>query len=137
MKKILIFLGLVLLIAASVGYYVFIYSATHRRDISEEKAISITAVALVANYNENENESNQKYLNKALIVEGMIKEIGQDQAGNTTVTIDGANDFSSVYCTLKEKHDSIQKGNKISIKGLCIGFTSDVVITDAIVKLNN
>ena len=53
MKKILIFPGLVLLIAASVWYYVFIYSATHRRDISEEKAISITAVALVANYNEN------------------------------------------------------------------------------------
>ena len=67
----------------------------------------------------------------------MIKEIGQDQAGNTTVTIDGANDFSSVYCTLKEKPDSLEKGKKITIKGLCIGFTSDVVITDAIVQLNN
>ena len=137
MKKIGIALGLVLLTAASVAYYVFIYSANHRRDISDEKAISITAVALVANYNENENESNKKYLNKALIVEGMIKEIGQDQAGNTTITIDGANDFSSVYCTLKEKPDSIEKGNKIAIKGLCIGFTSDVVITDAMVQLNN
>lgn len=136
MKKIVIILGLVLLIAASVGYYVFVYSATHRRDISEEKAIPITAVALVASYNEDENGSNQKYLNKALIVEGMIKEIGQDQAGNTTVSIDGANDYSSVYCTLKEKPESIEKGNKISIKGLCIGFTSDVVITDAIVQPN-
>lgn len=136
MKKIGIALGLVLLTAASVAYYVFIYSANHRRDISDEKAIPITAVALVAIYNEDENGSNQKYLNKALEVEGMIKEIGQDQAGNTTVTIDGANDFSSVYCTLKEKPDTIEKGNKITIKGLCIGFTSDVVITDAMVQLN-
>lgn len=136
MKKIFIFLGLFFLVAASVGYYVFIYSATHRRDVTEEKAISIAAVALVANYNEDENGSNQKYLNKALIVEGIVKEIGKDQAGNTTVTIDGANDFSTVYCTLKESPGSIAKGNNIIIKGLCIGFTSDVVITDAIVQTN-
>ena len=58
MKKIGIALGIVLLTAASVAYYVFIYSANHRRDISDEKAIPITAIALVANYNEDENGSN-------------------------------------------------------------------------------
>ena len=88
-------------------------------------------------YNNNEPDANAKYLNKALVVEGIVKEVGQNQEGNTTITIDGANDFSAVFCTLKEADKNIEVKKKISIKGVCIGFTSDVVITDAFIQSKN
>lgn len=137
MKKLMIILGSVILIAAAVLYYVFIYAAQHKRNVNDEKAIAISAVELVHAYNNNETEANAKYLNKALVVEGLIKEVGQNQEGNTTITIDGANDFSAVFCTLKESNNNVEVNKKVNIKGVCIGFTSDVVITDAFIQSKN
>ncbi|MFN3298754.1 MAG: OB-fold protein [Sediminibacterium sp.] len=135
MKKWVIIIGSVILIAAAVLYYVFIYAAQHKRNVDDEKAIAISAVELVHAYNNNEAEANAKYLNKALVVEGFIKEVGQNQEGNTTITIDGANDFSAVFCTLKEANNNVEANKKVNIKGVCIGFTSDVVITDAFIQI--
>lgn len=134
MKKLMIILGSVILIAAAVLYYVFIYAAQHKRNVNDEKAIAISAVELVYAYNNNEAEANAKYLNKALVVEGIVKEVSQNQEGNTTITIDGANDFSAVFCTLKEVNNTVEVNKKVNIKGVCIGFTSDVVITDAYIQ---
>lgn len=137
MKKLIIILGSVILIAAAVLYYVFIYAAQYKRNVNDEKAIAVNAVELVYAYNSNEPDANAKYLNKALVVEGIVKEVGQNQEGNTTITIDGANDFSAVFCTLKDADKNIEVKKKISIKGVCIGFTSDVVITDAFIQSKN
>ncbi|MDP3394468.1 hypothetical protein [Sediminibacterium sp.] len=137
MKKWIIIIGSILLIVAAILYYVFIYAAQYKRNVNDEKAIAITAVELVSAYNNNESEANTKYLNKALLVEGIVKEVGQNQEGNTTITIDGANDFSSVFCTLKEVIKNVEVNKKINIKGVCIGFTSDVVITDAFIQSKN
>lgn len=137
MKKWVIIISSVILIALAILYYVFIYAAQYKRNVNDEKAIVISAVELVYAYNNNEPDANAKYLNKALVVEGIVKEVGQNQEGNTTITIDGANDFSAVFCTLKEADKDIEVKKKISIKGVCIGFTSDVVITDAFIQSKN
>lgn len=137
MKKLIIILGSVVLIAAAVLYYVFIYAAQYKRNVNDEKAIAISAVELVQAYNNNEADANAKYLNKVLVVEGFIKEVGQNQEGSTTVTIDGANDFSAVFCTLKKVNNNVEVNKKVNIKGICIGFTSDVVITDALIQTKN
>lgn len=137
MKKWVIIISSVILIALAILYYVFIYAAQYKRNVNDEKAIVISAVELVYAYNNNEPDANVKYLNKALVVEGIVKEVGQNQEGNTTITIDGANDFSAVFCTLKEADKNIEVKKKISIKGVCIGFTSDVVITDAFIQSKN
>lgn len=137
MKKWVIIISSVILIALAILNYVFIYAAQYKRNVNDEKAIVISAVELVYAYNNNEPDANAKYLNKALVVEGIVKEVGQNQEGNTTITIDGANDFSAVFCTLKEADKNIEVKKKISIKGVCIGFTSDVVITDAFIQSKN
>lgn len=137
MKKWVIIISSILLIVAAIFYYVFIYAAQNKRNVNDEKAIAITAVELVSTYNNNESEANTKYLNKALQVEGFVKEVGQNQEGNTTITIDGANDFSAVFCTLKEANNKVEVNKKINIKGVCIGFTSDVVIIDAFIQSKN
>lgn len=137
MKKWIIIISAILLIIAAILYYVFIYAAQYKRNVNDEKAIVVSAVELVYAYNNNESEANAKYLNKALLIEGLIKEVGQNQEGKTTITIDGANDFSAVFCTLKEVNTTVEVNKKVSLKGVCIGFTSDVVITDAYIQSKN
>jgi len=137
MKKWIIIISAILLIIAAILYYVFIYAAQYKRNVNDEKAIEVSAVELVYAYNNNESDANAKYLNKALLIEGLIKEVGQNQEGKTTITIDGANDFSAVFCTLKEVNTTVEVNKKVSIKGVCIGFTSDVVITDAYIQSKN
>lgn len=137
MKKWIIIISAILLIIAAILYYVFIYAAQYKRNVNDEKAIEVSAVELVYAYNNNESEANAKYLNKALLIEGLIKEVGQNQEGKTTITIDGANDFSAVFCTLKEVNTTVEVNKKVSLKGVCIGFTSDVVITDAYIQSKN
>jgi len=137
MKKWVIIISSIVLIVAAILYYVFIYAAQYKRNVNDEKAITISAVELVSAYNNNESEANAKYLNKALLIEGFVKEVGQNQEGNTTITIDGANDFSTIFCTLKEVNKNVEVNKKVNIKGVCIGFTSDVVITDAFIQSKN
>ncbi len=134
-KKILLSLFLIILVTAiGTWYYIFIYSANHHRSAEDEKTIDITASQLVTEYQTNEAASNVKYLNKALKITGEVSEIKKDQEGKTTVTIKSNDAFANVFCTLISSGSSQPVvGSKISLKGFCTGFLSDVVIKDAIV----
>ena len=40
--------------------------------------------------------------------------------------------MTTVFCTLKDSTANIQLNQSVTIKGICIGFISDVKIKDAI-----
>lgn len=124
---------LVIVLAAGTWYYVFDYSKTHHRDVANEKGIVVNAVQIVKEFQTNEATANTKYLNKALEVNGVITEIKKDQAGHTTVSLKSDDAFSIVFCTLKSANPHLNTGSNITIKGICTGFLSDVVINEGIV----
>ncbi len=134
-KNIIIFLIIILLAAGSVYYYVFIYAKTHHRNIQSEQGIAIIADSLSAQYQNNEQAANAKFLNKAIIVKGQLINITQNQQGQTTLLLGNANSFSNVSITLSKNISPTQKpGDSILIKGLCTGFLSDVIITEATIQ---
>lgn len=123
----------VLLAIAAVWFFVF-YAPTHfKRDVADEKGIQITAAALVKAYQENETNANALYLDKPIEIKGEIAETKTDQAGNTTITLKSEDPFASVFCTLKKVEPSLKAGQTITVKGICTGFLSDVVLKDAII----
>lgn len=133
-KIVLSILLLGLLTGSGAWYYIFVYSASHHRSAADEKTIDVTASQLVTEYQTNEAASNVKYLNKALKITGEVSEVKKDQEGKTTVTIKSNDAFANVFCTLISSGSSQPVvGSKISLKGFCTGFLSDVVIKDAIV----
>jgi hypothetical protein len=132
-KLILGFLTVAVLGVLGVWYFIF-YRPTHfKRDVAEEKGIAITAAALVKAYQDNEANANTQYLNKAVEITGEVSEVKPDAEGKPTITLKSEDAFSNVYCTLKQATPGIDTGKTITIKGVCTGFLSDVVVIDAIV----
>ncbi len=126
------------LIAAIIGgiavWYFIFYKPTHyKRDVADEVAINITAKQIVKNYQANEDSANKIYLNKAISITGEVLEAKKNQDGKPTVTLKSDDSFSNIYCTLKDDAGQIQGGSTITVKGICTGFLSDVVIIDAII----
>ena len=134
-NKIIIAIALIAAIAFGVYYYVFVYSSQHRRQVQSETGIVITSDSLVAKYQADEKLANSLYLNKAVVVTGNLLSIDKNQEGKTTLVLGRADSFSNVSVTMISTAPITQKvGESITIKGLCTGALSDVVITDGVVE---
>ena len=135
MKKNLLIFALIAAIVGGIGIWYFIfYKPTHfKRNVADEQAITITAKDIVKNFQANEDSANKLYLNKALAITGEVIEAKKNQDGKPTVTLKSDDSFSNIYCTLKDDAGQIQGGTTITVKGICTGFLSDVVIIDAII----
>ena len=134
-KKIFFAFVAIVIIALGSYYYVFVYSKEHHRNIQSENAIIIQADSLSAAYQLNEKNANNLYLNKAVEVSGKILSIAKNQEGKTTLIIGSSDAFSNVSVTLNTTQLLNQKvGETITIKGVCTGALSDVIITEAVVK---
>jgi hypothetical protein len=134
-NKIIIISALIAAIAFSAYYYIFIYSSNNHRQVQSEIGIVITSDSLVAKYQADENLANSLYLNKAVVVTGVLLSIDKNQEGKTTLVIGRTDSFSKVSVTMISNSPITQKvGSPITIKGLCTGALSDVVITDGVVE---
>ena len=134
-NKIIIVIASIAVIAFSAYYYIFIYSSNNHRQVQSETAIAITSDSLVAKYQADEKLANSLYLNKAVAVTGNLLSIDKNQEGKTTLVIGRSDSFSNVSVTMSSDSPITKKvGAPITIKGLCTGALSDVVITDAAVE---
>jgi uncharacterized UPF0160 family protein len=134
-NKIIIVIASIAVIAFSAYYYIFIYSSNNHRQVQSETAIAITSDSLVAKYQADEKLANSLYLNKAVAVTGNLLSIDKNQEGKTTLVIGRSESFSNVSVTMSSDAPITKKvGAPITIKGLCTGALSDVVITDGVVE---
>ena len=134
-NKIIIAIALIAAVAFSVYYYIFVYSSNNHRQVQSETGIVITADSLVAKYQADEKLANSLYLNKAVVVTGILLSIDKNQEGKTTLVLGRSDSFSNVSVTMISTAPITQKvGESITIKGLCTGALSDVVITDGVVE---
>lgn len=119
-------------IFAVIYYYVFIYSKKNHRNVVSEKSIAITAAQLAQAYSINEDSANKKFLDKTISVTGEVIAVQEDSLINVTLKSNDA--FINVYCTLQSNQPRPDSGKTITIKGICTGKLSDVVLTDAIIQ---
>ena len=134
-NKIITAVALIAAVAFSVYYYIFVYSSNNHRQVQSETGIVITADSLVAKYQADEKLANSLYLNKAVVVTGILLSIDKNQEGKTTLVLGRSDSFSNVSVTMISNAPITQKvGESITIKGLCTGALSDVVITDGVVE---
>lgn len=138
MKKFFI-ISLIVLMAgtlAAVFIYTRIYNKPHA-DIFRMKAdYSVSAEAILGEFQTNETAANKKYLDKVVQVEGKIR--GIDTADGVSVIVlgkDGA--ISSVRCNMDPAENkrviSLKKGQDLKLKGMCTGFLLDVILVRAVI----
>jgi hypothetical protein len=129
MKKILVGILLVLMVTCGVAY--LMYNKPHR-DPATEQSIKVSSIELFKAFESNEIEANKLYLDKVLEVNGKITEVTTNQNGIPVVALETENVLFGVRCTMNNIESVAKVGETVSIKGICTGYLSDVIITNAI-----
>ena len=115
--------------AIVVGYN--LYNKKHR-SIFESPVLPVSADELFNQYERNEEESNKKYLDKAVEVTGPVAMVFENKDGKSVIVLKDKDDFFGVSCTLERLgNEKIQIGSTITIRGFCTGYLSDVVLNRA------
>ena len=134
MKKIIFaIIGIGILIGACTLYYVFVYSKNNQRDPLKEKAIVVQAEKIVQEFQQNENQANLLYLDKTVEIKGVVAAITKNQENKTVISLKSADPFAAVACTLKIEDNKVYIGKEVTLKGICKGFLSDVVIVECVI----
>jgi hypothetical protein len=126
MKKIaLLILVLLLAVAAYVWFFVWNKPKT---DVKVETAIKTDAVALFNEYSTNEQSANQKYLEKILEVAGIVTSVNKNAEGQTVILLKTNDSMFGINCTMEEKDVVLKEGDAVTLKGICTGYLTDVVL---------
>lgn len=129
-KKIIGIVGvLVIGIGAFIGYRM--YNKPHRA-VEDEEAIAVTAAELFQAFETDEAAANEQYLDKVLAVTGKVSESYINQDGRTVILLSTDNLMYGIQCTLERNYTSAP-GSMLTIKGICTGYLSDVILVRAVV----
>lgn len=105
--------------------------------VIDQPAIEVTAVALYAEYEENEIAADARYGDRVLQVSGTIKDMGKDILSDLYVTLETENYGGSVQCMLADSEIAkavlLTKGSQIVVKGENSGKLGNIVLRDCII----
>lgn len=103
----------------------------------EETAIEVTAVDLIAAYDENEVSADNEYKDKTLKITGTVSDIGVDVANRSYIMLKDENDpyaILGVQCYFgddqKDAIAQLKKGDAVTVTGTCEGKVVSVSIKD-------
>jgi len=125
-------LPLCLLILALWGYHM--YNKPHQSAGEERSVQTIDADSLYSQYQHDEKDADQRYLNKVIEVTGKFSEV--QHSGQSEIWIlSTQTGMGAVNCQLfGDRKETVhpQPGDKVRIKGRCTGFLMDVMLADCV-----
>ena len=129
MRKIILIVSLLFVTLTFIGLK--LYNKPHR-SVADEESIPISASQLFVDFEQDESVANQKYLDHVVDVTGVVSETLTNQQGQTVVFLKSENPMFGIQCTLESHSIGVSPGSTITVKGICTGYLSDVVITKGI-----
>jgi tRNA_anti-like len=142
-KKIIRYIILPLLVViAAVAFYIYKeYNRAHKDTSKLKPDYSIAATDLVKEFETNEQASNKKYWDKIIRVEGMVKDLTQDDKGFYSIVLGDTSVMSSVRCSIDSVHNNeaalVKKGALIAVKGICSGFNADELLGSDVILVRS
>ncbi|MDF1550559.1 MAG: hypothetical protein P1P88_22245 [Bacteroidales bacterium] len=136
MKKKIAAFGLIFLTIIGIFIYYLGFYAERPDIYSEQTEQKISATELFNKFEQDENQANATYIDKIIEVSGTIAEIQKNQDNNLIIILRENDEMFGVICTMKEHKLDTNNTNtrdKISIKGICKGYLSDVILNDCII----
>lgn len=107
----------------------YMYLNQKHIDIDDEEFVSATSSQLFEDFETNETIANAQYLGKILEVTGTVSEVLTNQNGETVILLNSKGGLFGVSCTMEKEISSPPVDKQITVKGICTGYLSDVVIT--------
>jgi hypothetical protein len=111
-SKKIIFLVVLALGLFGISSFYYVLHGGARNLSSEDTAYTVTSKSIANEFATNIDQSNKKYLEKAIVIKGIITEINGSE-----VVID-----NSIICNLKDLDSSITKNQSITLKGRVVGY---------------
>lgn len=126
MKKIIIALFLMALIAAGIGAY--LWNKPHRTADDEKPFATVTSSQLFTEFATDEAATWAKYKDKVIQISGEVETTSTDASGNTQIVLKTDTEMSTVSVTLMAgaTASAVQSGTMIEVKGICNGFLNDI-----------
>lgn len=130
-KKLLLAIAVLAIIGAIIVYKM--WTKPHK-DVEASKAINVNATALVEAYEKDEAGANTLYLDKVLQVTGVVESVKTNQDGGAVITLKGST-MGVVQGTIEKAGGALpQAGSSITIKGICTGYLTDVILVRCVVE---
>ncbi len=125
--RMLLIAVVILIIAAALYVWFFIWNKP-QLNIADAKGIKVEAAALFNAYSSNEQSANTNYLEKILEVSGEVTSVTQNAEGFTVVLLKTDDPMFGINCTLEQKDVRVKEGDTVTLKGICTGYLTDVVL---------
>jgi hypothetical protein len=125
------FIAIILLIVAAGIYGFYLYNKKPLDTHEAEPDYQVSAVELVRDFNVKEKAASIRFVDKIVVVTGVVKEI---ERTSLTLFLDGADPLSAVSCnfyvTDSSQLSQVRPGDRIAVKGKCTGKLIDVVLNN-------
>ncbi len=135
MKKVLVVVLVIALIAAGYGFYLYNKPVADTNDL--KAAYTLSADELFNQFENDESGANAKYLGKIIEVNGKIREFSIGDSGEINLVLSSGSDMFGINCGLSKGQDSeyrnFREGDSIKVKGECSGISMDVVLTRCVI----
>jgi len=118
-RYVLLIFAILIIIAALIGYQ--IWNKPHQ-NIKNAVAVKTSAIEL---YNSLTNDSINKkslFINKIVAVWGEVKQVSKNQQNQQVILLKTNVSEGSVNCTMEENIKNIKAGDRVLLKGICIGY---------------
>lgn len=106
------FVLLVIISLVGLLSYNYIMHGGERNLMTEKTDFTVTAINIIEEFTKNIEDSNKKYLDKAIEITGTVTSVSGKE-----VVLDNL-----VICNLKAVDISIKKNQKLTIKGRVVGY---------------
>ena len=126
MRKIIIALFLMVLIAAGIAAY--LWNKPHRTADDEKPFATVTSSQLFTEFATDEAATWAKYKDKVIQISGEVESTSTDASGNTQIVLKTDTEMSTVSVTLMAGATApgVESGTMIDVKGICNGFLNDI-----------
>ena len=130
MRKIILILLAIGVIGAGIGYYMVNKPVP---SLEKKKAdLEVTAAKLLTDYQLNETAANETYLGKLVLVSGKVVDITQEN-GIKKIHLETSNPMALIICEMETGTETgdVKAGDMVSVKGMCSGYLSDVILVQS------
>lgn len=135
-QKLLLTFTAFIVIAVCMTVYLKVNQKVESDTFNTKTENQVASEKLVRAFLDNEPEANGNYVEKAIEVKGMVKDVTFVN-DRYSIFLHGGTEYSSVMCAMKEDQykniQNLKKGQSVILKGICKGFLMDVIFLDCII----
>ena len=100
--------------------------------------ISISAIELYADFRQDEAAANEKFLNKTVVVQGEVEDVGKGRNGMPKIKLASNDSQYGVVCSLdpesSHRRREFHLGEMITLKCICMDYYTDVEMTNCVIN---